>query len=76
MLKNKKNIQILVFTIIGVIALNWLGQFVYKRFDLTQDNRYTLSDAAKDIIEPLIRSSEVAPKVFLSKGIGTVLSLK
>lgn len=26
---------------------------VYKRFDLTQDQRYTLSDAAKEVIEPL-----------------------
>jgi gliding motility-associatede transport system auxiliary component len=50
MLKNKKNIQLLVITFICVIAINWLSGFVYKRFDLTQDKRFTLSEAAKTTI--------------------------
>ena len=63
MLKDKKNIQLVLFTIIGVIAINWLGQLVYKRFDLTQDQRYTLSNASKAIVEPI--DSPVLIEVFL-----------
>ena len=36
-----------------MIAINWFSTLVYKRFDLTQDQRYTLSEAAKEIVEPL-----------------------
>jgi gliding motility-associatede transport system auxiliary component len=50
MLKNKKNVQLLVITFICVIAINWLSEFVYERFDLTQDKRFTLSEAAKTTI--------------------------
>lgn len=50
MLKNKNNVQLLVITIICVIAINWLSELVYKRFDLTQDKRFTLSEAAKTTI--------------------------
>ena len=34
----------------GVFAVNVLSQSLYKRFDLTKDNRYTLSTTSKDII--------------------------
>ena len=30
--------------------LNVLGNYFYKRYDLTQDKRFTLSEAAKDIV--------------------------
>ncbi|MCZ6593808.1 MAG: gliding motility-associated ABC transporter substrate-binding protein GldG [Bacteroidetes bacterium] len=50
MLKNKKNVQLLVITLVCVLAINWLSEFVYKRFDLTQDKRFTLSEAAKTTI--------------------------
>ena len=33
-----------------VIGLNIVSNYVYKRFDLTQDGRYTLSEPAKKII--------------------------
>ncbi|MEM7084692.1 MAG: gliding motility-associated ABC transporter substrate-binding protein GldG [Bacteroidota bacterium] len=62
-MKNKKNIQLLIFAIIGVIAVNWLSTLVYKRFDLTQDGRYTLSDAAKEVIDPI--DSPLLIEVFL-----------
>jgi len=32
------------------LALNWLGNIVYKRFDLTQDKRYTLTEASKNTL--------------------------
>jgi ABC-2 type transport system permease protein len=41
-----------------IIAINWLGNSVYKRFDLTQDQRYTLSESAlntvKNVDSPII----------------------
>ncbi|TAI48598.1 gliding motility-associated ABC transporter substrate-binding protein GldG [Flagellimonas allohymeniacidonis] len=35
--------------LVAVIVLNLLGAFVYQRFDLTEDSRYTLSDPAIEI---------------------------
>lgn len=58
MIKNKSNAIKIAFLLIGLIALNWIGTKVYKRFDLTQDQRYTLSQSAlnivKDVKSPLI----------------------
>jgi ABC-2 type transport system permease protein len=52
--KKKKNI---VFLIVGIILLNFFNQSFYKRFDLTSDKRYTLSETTKAILvnvdEPL-----------------------
>lgn len=39
-----------ILLLVGLILLNVLGSYVYKRFDLTQDKRYTLSEAAKNTI--------------------------
>ncbi|QTE22809.1 gliding motility-associated ABC transporter substrate-binding protein GldG [Polaribacter cellanae] len=45
-----KNLKYIVFLIIGLIVLNIANQFFYKRFDLTEDQRYTLSETTKNII--------------------------
>ena len=37
--------------LIGLILLNIIGSKIYKRFDLTEDNRYTLSKATEKIVE-------------------------
>lgn len=42
-----------MIAILGLIIVNYLGSLVHKRFDLTQDNRYTLSDPAKAIIDQI-----------------------
>lgn len=47
----KKNITYILAVLVGVIAFNSIGNYVYKRFDLTKDNRYTLSETTKEIIE-------------------------
>lgn len=57
-MKNRSSfIKIAVFLVV-LIALNWIGTKVYKRFDLTEDQRYTLSQSAltivKDVKSPLI----------------------
>jgi gliding-associated putative ABC transporter substrate-binding component GldG len=41
--------KIAVF-LIGIILLNYIGSKVYKRFDLTEDKRYTLSETTQNII--------------------------
>ena len=37
--------------LISLILLNFIGSKVYKRFDFTQDKRYTLSKATEKIVE-------------------------
>ncbi|WP_303315636.1 gliding motility-associated ABC transporter substrate-binding protein GldG [Flavivirga abyssicola] len=53
-----KNIKHIAILIVVIIAINFLGSKIFKRFDLTADNRYTLSESAinivKDIESPLI----------------------
>ncbi|MBI9042658.1 gliding motility-associated ABC transporter substrate-binding protein GldG [Lutibacter sp.] len=41
----------IVFFIIGLILINLIGNNVYKRFDLTEDHRYTLSETTKNIVK-------------------------
>lgn len=48
-MKNKYS-KIIVL-LIGVILGNIIGSKIYKRFDLTEDNRYTLSTATEKIVE-------------------------
>ena len=45
--KKLKNSGLLIF---ALIALNFVNQSFYKRFDLTSDKRYTLSKTTKNII--------------------------
>ena len=49
--KNSNNIQKLLLTIAIIIIINLLGSQFFYRFDLTQDNRYTLSETSLKIIE-------------------------
>lgn len=46
-----------------VIGLNIISSYLYKRFDLTQDQRYTLSEPAKKIIREV--DGYIKIKVFL-----------
>jgi len=39
-----------LFLIIGLIAINVINQSFYQRFDLTEDQRYTLSETTKTIL--------------------------
>ena len=40
----------IIYVLIIIILVNLVGNFFYKRFDLTQDKRYTLSNSAKETI--------------------------
>lgn len=57
-MNKQTNISKIALIFIGLIALNFIANKVYKRFDLTQDKRYTLSQPAIDILnkidEPII----------------------
>ncbi|SRX75881.1 gliding motility-associated ABC transporter substrate-binding protein GldG [Aequorivita antarctica] len=59
----RKNIVSFAVLIGGLILLNLFGNYFYKRFDLTQDKRFTLSEEAKEIIEPI--NSPIIVDVFL-----------
>ncbi|MDR2963286.1 MAG: gliding motility-associated ABC transporter substrate-binding protein GldG [Bacteroidales bacterium] len=39
--------------IVAIVAINALSSVLYERFDLTQDNRYTLSPTSKEILRNL-----------------------
>jgi ABC-2 type transport system permease protein len=51
MLKNKINIKHIALVIIGLIIINLLSNSAYKRFDLTKDQRYTLSKTTEAIVQ-------------------------
>ncbi|WP_317130376.1 hypothetical protein [Antarcticibacterium arcticum] len=49
MKKQNKYIYV-VFLVMALLLINWLASMFHQRFDLTQDQRYTLSPAAREII--------------------------
>ena len=50
--KSLKKNQIITFlvTLVIVVVVNIIGSFVFTRFDLTSDKRYTLSNTTKEIL--------------------------
>ena len=59
----KKNSKHIILLLIVLIAINYLSSLVFKRFDLTQDKRYTLSAASLNVIKEV--SSPIVVDVFL-----------
>jgi gliding-associated putative ABC transporter substrate-binding component GldG len=49
--------------LVGLILLNFLGNKVYQRFDLTHDHRYTLTETTEDIVTSI--KSPINIKVYL-----------
>lgn len=47
----KNNFKKIAITIAFVVLLNFAGHFAFKRFDLTADKRYTLSQTSLTIVE-------------------------
>ena len=45
-----KKLKNIAFLIVGLLVLNLFNQSFYKRFDLTQDKRYTLSETTNTIL--------------------------
>lgn len=59
----KKNSKQIILLLIVLIAINYLSGLVFKRFDLTQDKRYTLSTASLNVIKEV--TSPIVVDVFL-----------
>lgn len=52
--KNKRKDIIGLFIGIGIlICINFIGSFLFHRFDLTSENRYSISDPTKELISNL-----------------------
>ncbi|MES2810830.1 MAG: gliding motility-associated ABC transporter substrate-binding protein GldG [Bacteroidota bacterium] len=47
----KNNFKKFSILIVGLLAINIVSNFIFKRFDLTQDKRYTLSETTLDILK-------------------------
>ncbi len=46
----KQKIKPIAITLVSVIVINLIGNTVYNRFDLTQDGRFTLSEATENLV--------------------------
>ena len=46
-----KKLQHIVFAFVGLLLINYLSTSTYKRFDLTKDKRFTISDVSKNILD-------------------------
>ena len=49
----KKDLTFLLIAIISIVLLNYIGSFVFERFDLTSEKRYTLSETSQQLAEDL-----------------------
>ncbi|MAP81491.1 MAG: gliding motility-associated ABC transporter substrate-binding protein GldG [Aequorivita sp.] len=47
----KNTLAPLLYFVVGLIVLNIIGNYVYTRFDLTEDKRFTLSKETKEIVD-------------------------
>lgn len=59
----RRDITFLVILIAIVILINFIGSFVFKRFDLTSEKRYTLAESTIKLLKNL--DDEVYFKVYL-----------
>ncbi|MGL4584366.1 MAG: gliding motility-associated ABC transporter substrate-binding protein GldG [Flavobacterium sp.] len=50
----KNDIKLLIRLLVALVVLNVIGTFVYKRFDFTQDHRYTLSASTVGIVDQVL----------------------
>lgn len=49
----KKDITSLIVGIVIIVLLNFIGSFAFERFDLTTENRYTLSETSEELASNL-----------------------
>ncbi len=60
----KKHLKSIGILLVILIALNYISSSVFKRFDLTEDKRYTLSESAINVINDV--NAPIVVDVFLS----------
>ena len=46
-----KKLQNIALALVGILVLNFASSKVFKRFDVTQDKRYTLSETSESILD-------------------------
>ena len=63
MANNKKHTRNFALLVVGLLLLNVFGSYLYHRFDLTQDKRFTLSRSAKNTVATV--DSPIIIDVFL-----------
>ena len=51
--RKRKDITMLLVVLSILILLNFVGSFLFKRFDLTTEKRYTLSESTKKLLKKL-----------------------
>ena len=53
--KNLKKNQLIAFviTVVCIVVINIIGSYVFTRFDLTSEKRYTLSETTKETLRNL-----------------------
>jgi len=54
-----KKIKKITFLALGFFILNFINQSFYKRFDLTADNRYTLSKTTRNIVSKIDKNLSI-----------------
>lgn len=59
-----KHLKSIVILLVILIALNYVSSLVFKRIDLTEDKRYTLSESAINVINDI--NAPIVVDVFLS----------
>lgn len=50
-----KNLKTILLVLVGIIVLNFAGNYFFKRFDLTSDKRYTLSTVTQELVNTIDR---------------------
>ncbi len=51
--QKRNNLLQFVYGLLILISVNIIGNYIYTRFDLTSEKRYTLSNATKEMLEDL-----------------------
>lgn len=54
-----QSIKILAISLFAVIGINIVSNIIYKRFDLTEEKRYTLTSSTKKLLKSLDQNVEV-----------------
>jgi len=49
----RNNILQLIYGLLILVSINVIGHYIYTRFDLTAEKRYTLSDTTKEMLKEL-----------------------
>ncbi len=62
-MNKRKSYSNILVVVIALVAINIVSLYVFKRFDLTNDKRYTLSDTTIDLIEGIEEPVQI--KVYL-----------